>query len=215
MDSISAEQLVVIERRIVERMVAEYALDVSGLVLDMTNFATFIDSGNERAPIAQRGKAKQKRTDLRLVGLGLVVSTDGGIPLVSHAYAGNRHDVTQFADVVGEVTERFGPLAEQGGELTVVFDAGQDSSANLELIASGPLHFVGSIPPRTTSTCWPWSMVATGSWTRRGSPACGPSRPRRSSSGPSTASWSPTAELPRQTGRRVRTDPGQGPAPAE
>ena len=31
------------------------------LVLDMTNFATFIDSGNDRAPIAQRGKAKQKR----------------------------------------------------------------------------------------------------------------------------------------------------------
>ena len=39
----------------------------------------------------QRGHAKQKRTDLRLVGLGLVVSTDGGI-LVCHAYAGNRPD---------------------------------------------------------------------------------------------------------------------------
>jgi hypothetical protein len=37
----------------------------------MTNFATFIDTGNGRAPIAQRGKAKQKRADLRLVGLGL------------------------------------------------------------------------------------------------------------------------------------------------
>ena len=41
------------------------------------------DSGNDRAPIAQRGHTKQKRTDLRLVGLGLVVSTDGGVPLVS------------------------------------------------------------------------------------------------------------------------------------
>ena len=47
----------------------------------MTNFATFIDTGNDKAPIAQRGKAKQKRTDLRLVGLGLVVTRDGGIPL--------------------------------------------------------------------------------------------------------------------------------------
>jgi hypothetical protein len=27
----------------------------------MTNFATFIDTGNDRAPIARRGKAKQKR----------------------------------------------------------------------------------------------------------------------------------------------------------
>ena len=44
----------------------------------MTKLATFIDSANTRAPIAARGKAKQKRSDLRLVGLGLVVSRDGG-----------------------------------------------------------------------------------------------------------------------------------------
>ena len=56
---------------------------LSSVALDMTNFATFIDTGNGRAPIAQRGKAKQKRADLRLVGLGLVVTRDGGVPLLS------------------------------------------------------------------------------------------------------------------------------------
>jgi len=76
-----------------------------------------------------------------------VISVDGGIPLVSHAHAGNRHDSTQFKDVVGEVTQRFGSLADQGGDLTVVFDAGQDSEDNLDLIAQGPLHFIGSLPP--------------------------------------------------------------------
>lgn len=146
MDAISAVDLVEVERRIVAAMVERYELDVSGLVLDMTNFATYIDSANEQAPIAQRGKAKQKRNDLRLVGLGLVVCRDGGVPLLSHAYGGNRHDVTQFADVVAELTERFGALAEHA-ELTVVFDAGQDSAENLDLVAAGPLHFVGSIPP--------------------------------------------------------------------
>ena len=75
-------------------MITTFALDISALALDMTNFATYIDSGNEKAPIAQRGKAKQKRTDLRLVGLGLVVTRDGGVPLVSHAYPGNKPDVT-------------------------------------------------------------------------------------------------------------------------
>ncbi|HEY2263704.1 MAG TPA: hypothetical protein VGI96_13855 [Streptosporangiaceae bacterium] len=60
----------------------------------MTNFATFIDTGNGKAPIAQRGKAKQKRCDLRLVGLGLVVTWDGGIPLTWYAYPGDRPDVT-------------------------------------------------------------------------------------------------------------------------
>ncbi len=110
MDEISEAQLAEIERRIVAGMVEAFAVDLSGLVLDMTNFATYIDSANDRAPIAQRGHAKQKRTDLRLVGLGLVVSTDGGIPLVSHAYAGNRPDVTQFPHIVDELGRRFGAL---------------------------------------------------------------------------------------------------------
>jgi transposase len=147
MDFVTEDQLVEIERRVVARMVESFGLDCSGLVLDMTNFATYIDSSNDRAPIAQRGHAKQKRTDLRLVGLGLVVSTDFGVPLVSHAYAGNRPDVTQFPEVVAELVERFGPMAESGAELTLVYDAGQDSSGNQELMEDSPLHFIGSLPP--------------------------------------------------------------------
>jgi len=147
MDFVTEDQLVEIERLIVARMVESFGIDCSGLVLDMTNFATYIDSSNDRAPIAQRGHAKQKRTDLRLVGLGLVVSTDHGVPLVSHAYAGNRPDVTQFPEVVAELVERFGPMAKAGAELTLVYDAGQDSADNQELMADSPLHFIGSLPP--------------------------------------------------------------------
>jgi len=110
MDQISEADLAEIERRIVVRIVEVFGIDLSGLVLDMTNFATFIDSANDRAPIAQRGHAKQKRNDLRLIGLGLVVSVDGGIPLVSHAYPGNRPDVTQFPVMVKELSERFATL---------------------------------------------------------------------------------------------------------
>ena len=147
MDAISGDQLQEIERRILTRMVEEFAVDLSGLVLDMTNFATYIDSANDRAPIAQRGHAKQKRTDLRLVGLGLVVSTDGGIPLLSHAYPGNRPDVTQFPEMVNEFVTRFGAIAADAGQLTLVYDAGQDSQSNQQLIEDSPLHFVGSLPP--------------------------------------------------------------------
>jgi transposase len=151
MDQISAAQLQEIERRIVTRIVQSFGIDLSGLVLDMTNFATFIDSANERAPIAQRGHAKQKRNDLRLIGLGLVVSTDGGIPLVSHAYPGNDPDVTQFPVMVKELAERFAKLAPENGEgndrLTLVFDAGQNSEDNYKLFEGSPFHFVGSLPP--------------------------------------------------------------------
>ena len=152
MGAISEAQLKEVERRIVTVMVETFGVDMSGLVLDMTNFATWIASANDKAPIAQRGHSKQKRADLRIVGLGLVVSTDGGVPLVSHAYPGNRPDVTQFGAMVEELAERFESLSGEGAgqaarRLTLVFDAGQNSGDNYELLEGLPLHFVGSLPP--------------------------------------------------------------------
>jgi len=151
MDQVSEEQIQEIERRIVAKMVETFSIDCSGLVLDMTNFATWIDSGNERAPIAQRGHSKQKRADLRIVGLGLVVSTDGGVPLVSRAYPGNKPDVTQFPAMVEELVARFvtlaGAAAPAEERLTLVYDAGQNSEGNYELLDRCKLSFVGSLPP--------------------------------------------------------------------
>src|SRR6266566_1073610 len=145
MDALTAAQLTEIERRLGDAMAGRFGLDLAALVLDMTNFATFIDSGNEKAPIARRGKAKQKRHDLRLVGLALVVTRDGGIPVVSRAYPGDRPDVTQFTAVIDELVTRYQSLGRGAGELTVTFDAGNDSAANQDHLAGLGLHFVGSL----------------------------------------------------------------------
>lgn len=158
MRAVTLEQLAEIEQALAVRIVAEFGVDVSSLALDMTNFATFIDSANAKAPIAQRGKAKQKRNDLRLVGLGLVVTRDGGIPLVSHAYPGNKPDVTQFATVIDQLKARHAAVAAAAGgggdaaaEMTVVFDAGQNSRPNFDHLAELGLHYVGSVPPSDVS----------------------------------------------------------------
>ncbi len=147
MHAIDTDTLVQIERRLTDAVIGEFGVDLSALVLDMTNFATYIDSANDKADIAQRGHAKQKRADLRLVGLGLVVSVDGGIPICSHAYAGNKPDVTQFAGIVTELTRRWKNMAEADDELTLVYDAGQDSEANQAHIEATGLHHIGSVPP--------------------------------------------------------------------
>ncbi len=147
MEAVSTAQLAEVERAVVAAMVAEFGIDLGGLVLDMTNFATYIDSANPAAPIAQRGHAKQKRTDLRLVGLGLVVATDGGVPICSHAYGGDRPDVTQFADLVDALADRFRAVGGHDGDITLVYDAGQDSAANQAHVQASPFHFVGSLPP--------------------------------------------------------------------
>jgi transposase len=147
MHAVDTAALVAAERRITATMVAEFGLDLSGLALDMTNFATFIDSANPAAPIAQRGHAKQKRTDLRLVGLGLVVTRDGGVPVVSHPYPGNAPDLTQFPTVIEELAGRYTGLDADRAGLSVVFDAGQNSEDNVARLAQLGLHHVGSLPP--------------------------------------------------------------------
>ena len=150
MHAVPLDALPRIEEKLALAACARFGLDTSSVALDMTNFATFIDTGNGRAPIAQRGKAKQKRADLRLVGLGLVVTRDGGVPLLSHAYPGNKPDVTQFPQMIAALAARHAALAaaagQDGAEMTVVFDAGQNSEANFAVLAGTGLRYVGSVP---------------------------------------------------------------------
>jgi transposase len=152
MHAVTLDQLEEISQKIAVTIVQSAAVDVSSVALDMTNFATFIDSGNGRALVAQRGKAKQKRSDLRLVGLGLVVTRDGGIPLTWHAYPGNKPDVTQFPDMITQLRGRYQAVCAAAGvpaaeaDMTVVFDAGQNSEANFAHLAGSGLHYIGSVP---------------------------------------------------------------------
>ncbi len=153
MHAVTLEQLERASEQIADRIVQVYGVDVSSVALDMTNFATFIATSNGKAPIAQRGKAKQKRADLRLMGLGLVVTRDGGILLTWHAYPGDRLDVTQFPDMISQLKTRYeqacsaaGMPAAQTADVTVVFDAGQNSEANFAHLESTGLHWIGSVP---------------------------------------------------------------------
>ena len=115
MHAVTLGQLEEISQKIAVKIVQSAGADMSSVALDMTNFATFIDTANGKAPIAQRGKAKQKRSDLRLVGLGLVVTRDGGIPLTWHAYPGNKPDVTQFPDMITQLRGRYQAVCDAAG----------------------------------------------------------------------------------------------------
>jgi len=152
MHAVTLEQLADISRMIAVRIVETSGVDVSSVALDMTNFATFIATANGKAPVAQRGKAKQKRSDLRLVGLGLVVTRDGGIPLTWHAYPGDRPDVTQFPAMISQLCGQYEAVCATAGvragaaDMTVVFDAGQNSEDNFAHLAGTKLHYIGSVP---------------------------------------------------------------------
>jgi transposase len=152
MHALTLEQMEQASEAIAARIVRVSGVDVSSVALDMTNFATFIATGNGKAPIAQRGKAKQKRSDLRLVGLGLVVTRDGGIPLTWHAYPGDKPGVTQFPGMADQLKGQYeqvcaaAGLSAEAADMTVVFDAGQNSEANFAHLAGTGMHYIGSVP---------------------------------------------------------------------
>jgi len=76
---------------IAKAAVARFELSTDVLAFDPTNFDTHIATVTPGA-LARRGHAKSKRRDLRVVGLGLLVSETGHVPLLYRTYAGNGSD---------------------------------------------------------------------------------------------------------------------------
>ncbi|MDT2009740.1 hypothetical protein FXW78_49140 [Rhodococcus opacus] len=83
MDRLDRDDLARIEGALSARMVTEFGLDLTALVLDMT-ISPPTSTPATRPPDRAAGKAKQKRGRPAPVGLALVITSDGGIPLLSH-----------------------------------------------------------------------------------------------------------------------------------
>jgi len=147
MNRVSHEALVAIERDLAAHLVHEFDLDLRRVLFDATNFFTFLDTFNTRSHLAQRGHSKEGRASLRIVGLALLVSADFHIPLLHRTYPGNQADAPTFASLVGELVARYRELATGAEHVTLVFDKGNNSEANLEAVAESPYHFVGSLVP--------------------------------------------------------------------
>ncbi len=147
MSRVDAHAIARIERDLAKTAVARFGLDLRCLLFDATNFFTFVDSFNLRAKLPQRGHSKEGRANLRIVGLALLVTADGEVPLLHDCYAGNQHDSITFGNLVCEIARRCREMTLAVEDITVVFDKGNNSEDNLTMIADTPLHFVGSLVP--------------------------------------------------------------------
>jgi transposase len=129
-----------------KKVVELYQVDLRVLLYDATNFFTYIDTNNS-CTLPQRGHNKQKRNDLRQIGLGLLVSRDSGIPLFFDVYQGNDSDPVEFDRFIRELIKRFNDLFAACDDLTIVCDKGNNSKKNLMLVDESPFHFVASLSP--------------------------------------------------------------------
>ena len=146
MEAVDERAIGQIEADLSRRLVEGFGIDVRCLCCDCTNFDTFLDS-RTRSELAQRGHAKSKRADLRVVGLALLVSTDFNIPLFSRVSPGNQPDSITFGSVTEELIKRYRVLAKNLEPVTLVFDKGNHSEENLEGLVPSPFHVVGSLVP--------------------------------------------------------------------
>jgi len=135
------------EEEIVGKALKAESLKPGILAYDTTNFYTHIASTNTRTQLAQRGHNKQRRHDLRQLGLALAVSEDGQIPLGHTLYEGSRPDVRTFAEILSPLRKRLRRLTEGESQLTLVFDQGAESTANLEEVRQEGDHYVTALKP--------------------------------------------------------------------
>jgi transposase len=145
MDQIPVEAIAPIEGEIVSRVLARLTLPVDTLLFDATNFFTFIASTNSRPKLPARGHNKQKRDDLRQVGIALLCSREGGIPLLHQTYGGQVADATCFADVLPTIRQRVVELERDIETMTLVYDKGNVSRKNQKRVDNAQLHYVTSL----------------------------------------------------------------------
>ncbi len=145
MDRFSEQDIEAIQEGLVSRIEREFGIDAGILLYDTTNFFTFLATTNDRSDLAQRGHSKQKRHDLRQVGLALLVTRDFHIPLFHKVYPGNIPDVSLFPQLTGELVDRYERVTGKTPEATLVFDKGSVTDDVMEDLVIRGVHFVAAL----------------------------------------------------------------------
>jgi transposase len=135
-----------IEEKMVKRIVETYHIDTSHLIYDATNFFTYIDTKQD-SELAKLGHCKAKRNDLKIVGLSMMISPDCNIPLLYDTYPGNQSDSEQFSSMLERLKTRYETIVGTKTDVTMVFDRGNNSEDNIDLLESEDLslHYVGGL----------------------------------------------------------------------
>ena len=145
MDQLPVELIEAIEQELVSEVVKRFQIPLDALLFDATNFFTFIASDNKHCELPARGKQKQKRNDLRQVGVALLCSRQHGLPLWHRTYGGNVADATCFSEALASLKKRIVGLHRDLESLTLIYDKGNVSRANQRQVDESRLHYVSAL----------------------------------------------------------------------
>jgi hypothetical protein len=147
---VNDEQLEQAQIEIARAAVRRFELSTDVLAFDTTNFDTPIAT-TTAGKLARRGHAKSKRSDLRVVGLAVLVSETGHVPLLHRTYPGNGSDQSVLGDCLhglGRLHDALDESEQRGHPVcrTLVRDGGSWSEQlELDLEVEG-YHTLISLP---------------------------------------------------------------------
>ncbi|MDR3210746.1 MAG: IS1634 family transposase [Planctomycetota bacterium] len=142
--SLNQEKITAIEDELTHWLVEKYPLANECLLFDNRNFCTYVNTINP-GTLPKKGNHKEKRRDLKTVGLSLLVSSSDNIPLFHETYAA---DAKRFSEIVDALKSRYGKLGRGVADITLVFDRDNNSPENIQRLLedkSRSFHFVGSL----------------------------------------------------------------------
>ena len=145
MDTVTGKELAEAEKKITLQLLEKELFSPRLLFYDLTNFFTYIDTGNDRAKMPRRGRNKQKRHDLRQFGLAQAVTKDFLIPVFSEVYEGNRTDKERFIPFLTRLREKLAELNLSLEEITLVFDKGNNTKNNFAKLDTENIPYVASL----------------------------------------------------------------------
>jgi len=130
----------IIEQALRERERDLFSLDETIILYDLTN--TYFEGLCALNKKAKFGRSKEKRSDCRLMTLGLVLDGNG-FPLRSRTFSGNQSEPKTLVQMVNQLiqSDQEAPSPSENARPTVVIDAGIATEENLAALSSR-YHYV-------------------------------------------------------------------------
>ena len=112
-----------------------FSLSEKLFFLDLTN--SYFEGQADGNPKATWGLSKEKRSDCKLVSLGLIID-ELGFAKYSELFAGNQHEAEVLSVMINSLEQHLEPQTDR----TVVIDAGIATSENIDWLKDNQYHYI-------------------------------------------------------------------------
>ena len=124
-----------LEQYLCSREKTLFSLQEKIFFFDLTN--TYFEGEAKGNPKAQFGRPKEKRTDCRLVTLGMIID-DLGFAKYSKLFPGNQAEGETLSTMIKQLEKNLTP----GSDKTIVLDAGIATSKNIDWLKDNHYHYL-------------------------------------------------------------------------